>query len=80
MARSIHVRLDDEADDALATLRRQPGVANDSDAVRRALTETARRARSRSALRQEAAAIAADPVEQEELRLLREFMDDLAVW
>ena len=78
MARSIHVRLDEESDGALGLLRGLPGVETDSEAVRRALRESAGRLGARSALRAEAAALATDPLDLQEAREVRELMDDLA--
>lgn len=76
--RSLHVRLDAESDHALELLRAIPGVANDSEAVRRALRESADRLRLRSALRAEALALAADREDLAEMREIRELMDELA--
>jgi hypothetical protein len=76
VARSIHVRLDDEAELALSILR-NTGMS-DSEAVRTALHESAARRRSKSALRAEAARLAADPVNLAEVREIRELMDELS--
>lgn len=78
MARSIHVRLDDESDAALGLLRGLPEVETDSEAVRRALRESAERLGTRSSIRAEVAALVADPRELAEAREVRELMDDLA--
>jgi hypothetical protein len=53
-------------------------VANDSEAIRLALRESAGRRRRRSALRAEALAAAADPEDIAEARRVREDMDALA--
>ena len=76
MARSIHVRLDDEADAALRTVR--GGAMTDSEAVRAALREAALRRRKRSALAAEVAAVMADPADRREMAEVRELMDELA--
>jgi antitoxin component of RelBE/YafQ-DinJ toxin-antitoxin module len=76
MARSIHVRLDDSAEDALSILR-NAGMS-DSEAVRTALHESAARRRTKSAVRAEAARLAADPVDREEMRAVMELMEELA--
>lgn len=76
MARSIHVRLDDEAELALSILR-NTGMS-DSEAVRTALHESAARRRTKSALRAEAARLAADPVNLAEVREIHELMDELS--
>jgi Arc/MetJ-type ribon-helix-helix transcriptional regulator len=51
---------------------------NDSDAVRAALRESAARRRLRSALREEAASLAADREDRKEMSIVREQMADLA--
>ena len=76
MARSIHVRLDDAAEDALSILR-NTGMS-DSEAVRTALHESAEQRRTASALRAEAAKLAADPVDRAEVRAIMELMEELA--
>jgi hypothetical protein len=76
VARSLHVRLDESSAAALHIVRAE-GLS-DSEAVRVALREAAERRRRRSALRAEAAAIGADPVDREEMRIIREQMDALA--
>jgi len=69
------VRLD-EASVAALDVVRADGL-NDSDAVRTALREAADRRRSRSAVRDEARRLAADADDREEMRLIREQMDEL---
>lgn len=76
MARSLHVRLDDATIAALAVVRAE-GLS-DSEAVRTALREAAARRRVRSTLRDEARRLAADETDQEEMRLVREQMAELA--
>jgi len=78
LPRSIHVRIDDESDAALGLLRSQPGVGTDSEAVRRALRDAGERLRGRASLREEAAALAADPADLDEARAVRELLDELA--
>ncbi len=76
MARSIHVRLDDASQAALAVVRAE-GVS-DSEAVRRALREAAQRRRRRASLRAEIAQLMADDDDAEEMRAIREQMSALA--
>ena len=76
MPRSLHVRLDPGAAAALDVLRAE-GL-NDSDAVRAALREAASRRRTRAALKEEAARLAADPSDRAEMQAIREEMADLA--
>jgi Arc/MetJ-type ribon-helix-helix transcriptional regulator len=76
MGRSLHVRLDDVAEQDLRVLERD-GVSA-STAVRDALQLAARKRRSRSALAQVAAELAADPVDRAEMAEVRELMDELA--
>jgi antitoxin component of RelBE/YafQ-DinJ toxin-antitoxin module len=76
MARSLHVRLDDSSAAALDVVRAE-GMT-DSEAVRTALREAAARRRVRSALREEVARVTADPIDREEMRVIREQMAELA--
>jgi hypothetical protein len=76
MAKALHVRLDADAEAALAVLRAE-GMS-DSQAVRSALSEARARRRRRSALREEAKRLAADPVDRAELAALREELDELS--
>ncbi|HTA12155.1 MAG TPA: hypothetical protein VK765_01950 [Solirubrobacteraceae bacterium] len=76
MARALHVRLDADAEAALAVLRAE-GMS-DSQAVRSALSEARARRRRRSALREEAKRLAADPVDRAELAALRDELDELS--
>jgi hypothetical protein len=75
VARSLHVRLDDASVAALDVVRAD-GL-NDSEAVRTALREAADRRRTRSAVRDEARRLAADADDRNEMRLIREQMDEL---
>jgi len=76
MARSLHVRLDDSSDAALAVVR--TGGMTSSEAVRTALREAAARRRARSTLREEARHIAANKADREEMRIIREQLAELA--
>jgi hypothetical protein len=76
VSRALHVRLDADAEAALAVLRAE-GM-NDSQAVRSALTEARGRRRRRSSLREEALRLAADQADQAELAVLRDELDELA--
>jgi Arc/MetJ-type ribon-helix-helix transcriptional regulator len=76
MARSLHVRLDDVSSAALDVVRAE-GLS-DSEAVRTALREAAARRRTRSAIRDEVRVLAADRVDREEMRLIREQLAELA--
>lgn len=76
MARSIHVRLDDAGESHLAIIKSQ-GL-NDSEAVRAALREAAARRASRSALRAEAATLAANHEDAAEMLAIRYELDELA--
>lgn len=78
MARSIHVRLDDESDGALGLLRGLAGVDTDSEAVRHALRDAGDRLRGRASLQAEVAALAAHPDDLEEAREVRALMEELA--
>jgi Arc/MetJ-type ribon-helix-helix transcriptional regulator len=72
----VQARLDERAEDDLALLRGE--VANDSEAIRLALRESAERRRRRSALRAEALQAAGDPEDLAEARKVREDMDAVA--
>lgn len=76
MARSLHVRLDDASSAALDVVRAD-GLS-DSEAVRTALRESAGRRRTRSAIRDEVRVLAADRLDREEMRLIREQLAELA--
>jgi Arc/MetJ family transcription regulator len=77
VARSLHVRLDDASAAALDVVRNASG-STDSEAVRTALREAASRRRRRSELREEAARLAADEADREEMRTIREQLAELA--
>jgi len=66
----------DDASAAALLIVRGDGLT-DSEAVRLSLCEAADRRRRRSSLRAEAAALAADPADREEVRIVREFMEEL---
>jgi hypothetical protein len=76
MARALHIRLDSESEAALAVLHAE-GL-NDSQAVRRALTEARAQRRRRAALREEATRLANDSADRAELAALRTELDGLA--
>jgi hypothetical protein len=76
MARTVQARLDERAEDDLALLRGE--VANDSEAIRLALRESAERRRRRSALREEARLASRDLEDLAEARRVREDMDAVA--
>jgi hypothetical protein len=76
VARSLHVRLDEGSAAALEVVR--AGELSDSEAVRTALREAAARRRLRSSIATEAAALAADEGDREEMRIVREQMAELA--
>ncbi len=76
MARTVQARLDERAEDDLALLRGE--VANDSEAIRLALRESAERRRRRAALRAEARRAADDPDDLAETRRVRADMDAVA--
>lgn len=73
MTRTISVRLDEEALQALDAL--EADGASRSEAIRGALVGAADRG---AALQAEATAIAADPGDREELRAVQELMDGLS--
>jgi antitoxin component of RelBE/YafQ-DinJ toxin-antitoxin module len=75
-ARSLHVRLDDSSAAALDVVR--AGGLSDSEAVRTALREAASRRRLRSSLADEVHRLAADPVDREEMQIIREQLAELA--
>jgi hypothetical protein len=76
VARTVQARLDERAEDDLALLRGE--VANDSEAIRLALRESAERRRRRSVVRAEALRAAADPEDLAEARRVRQDMDAVA--
>jgi Arc/MetJ-type ribon-helix-helix transcriptional regulator len=76
MSRTVQARLDERAEDDLALLRGE--AANDSEAIRLALRESAERRRRRSALRAEAMQTVADAADLAETRRVRHDMDTVA--
>ena len=76
MPRTVQARLDERAEDDLSLLRGE--VANDSEAIRLALRESAERRRRRSAVREEARMAAQDPDDLADARRVREDMDAVA--
>jgi post-segregation antitoxin (ccd killing protein) len=75
MNRSIHVRLDDAAEGAVADLRAR-GI-NVSQVIRDALHARAQRDRDRDLLREECRRLADDPADRAEILAIREEMRDL---
>jgi len=76
MGRSLHVRLDDASAAALDLVR--AGAMTESEAVRVAIREAAARRRARAAIRDEVRGLAADDLDRDEMRAIREQMADLA--
>jgi antitoxin component of RelBE/YafQ-DinJ toxin-antitoxin module len=76
VARSVHVRLDDDAVLALGIVRSSQGLT-DSEAVRVALREAAARRRKSAAIRAEVAALAANPEYQRETAEIQELIEEL---
>lgn len=72
----LSVRLDDEAERALAEL--QTDGSSRSEAIRQALLMAAEARRSRAAIHTEAELLANDPQDVELMRRVREEMEDLA--
>ncbi len=75
MTIAISVRLDDQAQRALAQLEAS-GLSR-SEAIRTALVRSAQQMRRREALRQEMAALEADEVDRREMLEVAEFMEML---
>lgn len=75
MASAISVRLDEEALKALARLE-ATGMSR-SEAIRKALIETADRLRSRKTLSREVAALEADEQDRREMREVARLMESL---
>jgi len=76
MGRSLHVRLDDASAAALDLVR--AGAMTESEAVRVAIREAAARRRARAAIRDEVRGLAADDLDRDEMRAIREQMAVLA--
>jgi Arc/MetJ-type ribon-helix-helix transcriptional regulator len=75
MAKAISVRLDDEA---LKALRRLEAAGHSrSEAIRRALVESAARLRDKRALRAEARALERDPQDHREMLEVAAMMESL---
>lgn len=75
MTEALSVRLDEEASCALAQLE-AAGLTR-SEAIRKALVESASRMRARKALAAEAAALEADADDRREMRALAKMMEGL---
>lgn len=75
MPNAISVRLDEEALKALARLE-ATGMSR-SEAIRKALIETADRLRNRKALSREVAALEADEQDRREMREVARLMESL---
>jgi Arc/MetJ-type ribon-helix-helix transcriptional regulator len=75
MAQAISVRLDDEAERALARLE-ATGLSR-SEAIRRALVTAADRLRRRSDLAAESAALEADEADRHEMLAVTSLMESL---
>lgn len=75
MAKAISVRLDDEALQALQRLEAL-GLSR-SDAIRKALVDSAARLRDKGALRAEVRALEADEDDRREVREVAELMESL---
>ena len=76
MTTAISLRLDDQASLALEQLRASTGSSR-SEAVRRAILESAARQRRRSALAAEVALLEADEDDAREIRDVAEFMESM---
>lgn len=75
MTQAISVRLDDEA---LRALRRLEALGlSRSDAIRKALVDSAARLLDKDALRMEARALEADEDDRQEMREVAELMESL---
>jgi predicted transcriptional regulator len=75
MAQAVSVRLDDEAMRALAQL--EATGQSRSEAIRRALVETASRLSDKEALAAEVAALEADEDDRAEMQAVAELMESL---
>lgn len=76
VGRSLHVRLDDSSSAALMIVR-SDGLS-DSEAVRMALREAAARRQTRASIAAEVQRLAADDDDRDEMRIIREQLNDLA--
>jgi hypothetical protein len=75
VSKAISVRLDDDAERALAKL--EAAGLTQSEAIRRALVDSAGALARKSALRQEAAALEADPEDRREMLAVATLMETL---
>ena len=75
---ALSVRLDERALEALTEIRRGTNLSQ-SEAIREALVETARRRRQRRDLAAEARLLAEDDAERREMAAIAELMEDLRV-
>jgi antitoxin component of RelBE/YafQ-DinJ toxin-antitoxin module len=75
MARAISVRLDDDAERALRVL--EAGGLSQSEAIRSALINTARRLQGRALLAAEAAELEADEADRREMLEVADLMESL---
>lgn len=75
-SRVVRARLDPASQDALGVLLGE--VANESEAVRLALVESARRRRRRAALAEEVRRLAADSVDSAERRVVLADLDAIS--
>lgn len=75
MAKALSVRLDDEAERALRVL--EAAGMTQSEAIRSALVEAARRRSTRAVLAAEAAALEADEADRAEMAAVAELMESL---
>lgn len=75
MARAVSLRLDDEAERALARLE-ATGMTR-SEAIRKALVESAQTLRRRQQIAEEVAALEADEVDREEMLEVAGLMESL---
>lgn len=75
-SRVVRARLDDASERALVTIMSEG--RNESEAVRAALVEAGQRRRSRTALRDEVARLAADPADSAERRAAMADMETVA--
>lgn len=75
MAKAISIRLDEEAQRALARL--EAGGLTRSEAIRKALVESARRAERRQALAAEVAALEANEADRREMLAVADMMESL---
>lgn len=75
MARAISIRLDDEAERALSRL--EASGMNRSEAIRRALVESAEKLRRRQQIADEVATLEADEADREEMLEVASLMESL---